>query len=169
MNFVLLVLLAPIATSWPFGDESLEKTQQCWMDTEVYVLCGGCEGTCAQPTVNPCRERCKPPRCECPSEKGYVSHGHCIHVSECPGPSIFSMDPDRVNVSPNQAMIKADALQPVSGVNVGSAPRRLLGSEVLDQRPKKYFPVANTKGGARHQPRRSPQKKFVHRRRLVRL
>ncbi|CAD5223743.1 unnamed protein product [Bursaphelenchus okinawaensis] len=68
----------------------LESTIADWSQddcqtNEVFVECGFCEGTCNMPIVLNCSTVCRPPRCECQAQTGFVrAHdGACIRLTDC--------------------------------------------------------------------------------------
>ncbi|GMS92937.1 hypothetical protein PENTCL1PPCAC_15112 [Pristionchus entomophagus] len=73
---------------------SADYSQEDCQLNEIFVKCGQCEGTCANPRPV-CESKCRGERCECIAKRGFVrsKHGHCIRCKDCPGPSIYSEDP----------------------------------------------------------------------------
>ncbi|GMS86019.1 hypothetical protein PENTCL1PPCAC_30429, partial [Pristionchus entomophagus] len=70
---------------------SADYSQEDCQLNEIFVKCGQCEGTCANPRPV-CESKCRGERCECIATRGFVrsKHGHCIRCKDCPGPSIYS-------------------------------------------------------------------------------
>uniref|UniRef100_A0AC35FDC0 TIL domain-containing protein n=1 Tax=Panagrolaimus sp. PS1159 TaxID=55785 RepID=A0AC35FDC0_9BILA len=85
LNNVLTIIFTFLLFSFIALGERERETWDFCQDNEVYIECGGCEGTCKEPVIANCSSICKPARCECQALEGFVrSHdGACIKFDDC--------------------------------------------------------------------------------------